>query len=478
MSTTPAHDHYRPLSDSPPGIWSISAFTISAASLGFAIHQHGGEYTPLAIALVTISIIACATGVILSNRPWKAGEILRTNYLLGAALASQFIALYLLWPAGVDQREQYLSYQNHIIYLYFTTVAFLLVLIGFLDLPLARGSWFPGVLIFHLLLCFWMIRSAPLPHIDVWYFQEDGPSALLHGRNPYDARQVRFPDIYQSTHEGHQRVYGEGMVVDDTLQFGFPYPPISLYCSTLGFLLGNDTRYAQAFALTLAGLLIGYTRPGRIPKLAAVLFVFTPTVWFVLGRAWTEPFVVMFLAAVVFCASRKYRRLLPVALGLFLASKQYLAFAVPLSFLLVDHFDFRRRESWRAWGRLLIVASIAAAVVTLPMALWNFRAYWFSTVTVQARAPFRWDALSYLVWIGLNIDSKYTSWIWLAFAAVIPGIGLSVWKARRNASAFPAAMALVYLLFIAFNKQAFCNYYFFVIGCMCSAIAGSGEAVA
>ncbi|HWE02992.1 MAG TPA: hypothetical protein VG326_11345 [Tepidisphaeraceae bacterium] len=471
MTQPPALTSATPRPHRPAGVWSIPAFTVSATALGFAIHQHDGEYSPLALILLTLSIVACAIGVIFFGKPSPLPTTRRKSDLLAAALALQFIALFILWPVSVDQREQYRSIQNHVIYLYLTAVAAMALLCGVLDLPKMRRFWFPALLLFHSMLGFWMVRSAPLPHIDVWYFQEDGPSALLHGHDPYDAAEARFADIYQSTHEGHQRVYGQGMVIDDTLQFGFPYPPISLFCSTIGFLIGSDTRYAQAVALTLAGMLIGYCRPGRFPKLAAALFLFTPTEWFVLGRAWTEPFVVMFLAAIVFCASRKIRGLLPVVLGLFLASKQYLAFAVPLSFLLLDDFRWRQKESWIAWSKLLIGAAIAAAVVTLPMALWNWRAFWFSTVTVQAKAPFRWDALSYLVWIGFHVDSKYTSWVWLSFAAAVLAIVLSIRKVRSGPGGFAAALALTYMVFIALNKQAFCNYYFFVIGCLCCAVA-------
>jgi hypothetical protein len=457
--------------------WGTAAFTASAVSLGFAIYLHGGEYTPVALFLLTLSIASCIIGILVPAGGQAAFPARWTMHVLGGALSLQFIALLIQWPVSVDQGQRYLSVQNHIIYLYLTVIAGMLILIGFLNLQWMRRWWFPALLLFHSLLGFWTVRCAPLPHIDVWYFQEDGPFALIHGRNPYDAAQVRFADIYQSTHQGHQRVYGAGMVVDDRLQFGFPYPPISLYCSTIGFLLGNDTRYAQAVALTLAGLLIGYSRPGRLPKLAAASLLFTPAEWFVLGRAWTEPFVVMFLAAVIFCASRKMNRLLPVAFGLFIASKQYLAFAVPLSFLLIANFDWRRRHSWLAWAKLLIGAAIVAAIVTLPMALWNLRAYWFSTVTVQTSAPFRWDALSYLVWVGFHVDSRYTGWLWLSFAAAALAIGLSMWKLRPSPAAFAAAMALAYIVFIAFNKQAFANYYFFVIGCLCCAIAGGSDSV-
>ena len=488
----------------------IIALIVAATAVGFAIHLHGGEYSPGAITLVTVAIIATAVGLIASKStrlefPYHgrlarvgspethgrdardtgdqiAAHALSSNsalpwieYSLALAIALQFVALVILWPVGVDQIKPYLTLKNQHVYLYLISTSAFIVLPGFLRVPSMRRWWFPALLLVHLMLGFWAVRSSPVPHIDVWYFQESGAQTLLQGHNPYDYRQANYPDIYDSTLPGHQRVYGEGMVEDGRLKFGFPYPPISLFCSTLGFFFGNDTRFAQAVALTLAGLCIGYSRPGLIPKLAATLLMFTPSVWFVLGRGWTEPFVVMFLAATVFCASRNLRWLLPMALGLFLASKQYLVFAIPLSFLLLPNFEWRKKASWRDWILLLLEAAAVAAIVTLPLALWNFHAFWFSLVTVQKEAPFRWDALSYLVWIGFNVDSKYTTWVWMAFAGVTVAMFLSFWKARRDAMGFVAAMALVYLVFIAFNKQAFCNYYFFVIGCLCCALGSAPD---
>ncbi len=205
--------------------------------------------------------------------------------VLAVALTLQFFALFILWPVGEDHIGRYLATSNHILYLLLLTFCGMCVLTGFLDFRLFRHGWFPTLLLLHSLLAFWTVRSSPVPHIDVWYFQEEGPSALLDRRNPYDADQVNFPDIYHSTLPGHQQVYGQGLVVNDHLRFGFPYPPLSLYLSTIGFRLGNDTRYAQAVALTLAGVFIGYCRPGRLAKLAAVLLLFTPREWYVLGRA-------------------------------------------------------------------------------------------------------------------------------------------------------------------------------------------------
>ena len=89
---------------------------------------------------------------------------------------------------------------------------------------------------------------------------------LLQHRNPYE---MTFPDIYHSTLPGHQPVYGPGLVVNDRVQFGFPYPPVSLLLATAGYAVAGDHRYAQAVALMLAGAFAGYCHPGRFAKLAA-----------------------------------------------------------------------------------------------------------------------------------------------------------------------------------------------------------------
>ena len=121
-------------------------------------------------------------------------------------------------------------------------------------------AWFPLLVATYLFLAAWMVRSSAEPHIDVWVFQQEAAKELLHGKNPY---AMTFPDIYHSTQPGRQEVYGKGLVVDDRVQFGFPYPPMSLYLSTAGYAAAGDHRYAQATALTLSALLLAFACPGR-----------------------------------------------------------------------------------------------------------------------------------------------------------------------------------------------------------------------
>jgi hypothetical protein len=186
----------------------------------------------------------------------------------------------------------------------------------------------------------------------------------------------------------------------------------------------------------------------------------------------------MFMTATIFCATRNMRRTLPIALGLFLASKQYVPLITPLTFLLIPEFHWRSRASWMQWAMLLVPAYAVAGVITLPFAFWNLHEFKVSLLDLQTFAPFRWNAISYLVLahrltiMGRHIDP--TKWVWVAFASIFPLLIFTGWKARRSPVGFLSAISLLYLIFIALNKQAFCNYYYFVTGCLCCGVACIG----
>jgi hypothetical protein len=481
-------------------IFQIS-LALAAFSVGYAIHIRDGEYWPEAIRWVGWGIVLCTVGVALPRVrtfPWSGGAVL---VVLFAAVAVQFGMLLADSPGGSnwwsnDLRDS--SAGNFRFYDVAVRLAWVLVLIAFWKPQKGWGRAALGLLLVtHLALGIWMIRSSPRPHNDVFVFQQLGGQALLHGDNPYN---ITYPDIYRETHQTDRPVYGKGLVKDGQLGFGFPYTPLSLLLSTLGYAMLGDHRYAQAIAITLAGGLIATARPSRASVLAAAGLLFTPRGLFVLGRAWTEPFVVLGLAAVVFIACRYagnptpspgtpgeasgigdcpraggseglYRRdiardvlILGIALGLFLATKQYLILAVPPIFLLLPR-PIRPRPT------ILLLASAAfvALLVTLPFAAWNLPAFVRSTWTVQQIAPFREDALSYLVWYLQRTGVRPGAWV--AFAAAIPATALALWRAPRTAAGFAAALALIFLVFVAFNKQAFANYYYFILAACWASVA-------
>lgn len=199
-------------------------------------------------------------------------------------------------------------------------------------------------------------------------------------------------------------------------------------------------------------------RPGPVPRAIAALFLFSPRVLFVLEQGWTEPLVVGSLAAVVLVAHKK-PNWLPWAVGLLVAVKQYTVFMVPLALLLVP------REHWKQPKALLDFAwkaALPALLVTLPFVLWSPKDFWFDVAQLQVLQPFRDESLSFLAWWKQqNGVQPSTAW---AFVMAALAVGVSLWRGARDITGFVAAIAATYLFFFAFNKQAFCNYYYFVIG--------------
>jgi hypothetical protein len=135
---------------------------------------------------------------------------------------------------------------------------------------------------------------------------------------------------------------------------------------------------------------------------------------------------------------------------------------VPAAALLVSPFR------WRNYLRLTAKAAILAAAITIPFALWNVKAFVHDVVWFQIAQPFREDALSYLPWI---FGERRYSLGWLCFLAAVPAAAFGVWRGSRSPSGFAAATALTLFVFFALGKQAFCNYYYLVLGACCAALA-------
>jgi hypothetical protein len=307
--------------------------------------------------------------------------------------------------------------------------------------------WFLGV---------WVIKTTPQPEIDVFVFHQTSAQALLSGENPYTAK---VPNIY-----GNLANYGVELVDEQGyLTIGNPYPPLTIYISTLGYLAAGDIRYSHLLAFLLSGALIAFLHVGREAKLAAYLFLFMPRAFFVLEQGWTEFILVFFLAAVIFCATR-YPKFLPIMLGLFFASKQYLIFMLPISLLFIAN-----KSSWRDRLNLYGWMGATMVAVTAPLAFWNLPAFLWNVGAAQWYTPFRIDALSYLA-LYAHVFNQAPSFL-IGFLALVIAL-FAVWRiAPRTPSGFALSLAWCLAVFLAFNKQAFCNYYFLVIGAIFCAFA-------
>lgn len=305
-----------------------------------------------------------------------------------------------------------------------------------------QRSWWilAALLMLHAGIAGRIALSAP-PHVDCYTFERDAAESMLHGVDPFGSTHA---DIYDAP--GTSNFYGPGVVVDGRVQVGLQYPPLTLLCLVPGYLLG-DIRFGFVLAILLSGILVFAVAPNsRGPWLAGFLLL-NPLTFFVEYQCWTESLVWVLLCATVYTAVKR-PRWLPLALGLFLASKQYNVLALPFIGLLVSPFTWRRY-----WGLLGSSLAIAAATV-LPFALWNFRALWHDLVLFHLAQPFRHDAISFAVPFPLAL--KMGPLLLAGFVAWV------TWRGTHHAAMFAAAFGLALLLFFSTSKQAFLNYHFLI----------------
>lgn len=429
-------------------------YAVSAIALSLAMHCGNGQYSESGLLWIVLSGLTCVAA--LAGFRGSVPSRLLTGVLLaglGLALAGVPRVNAPRVPSRVTPDEAGWMACGLVV------IGISLAVLGLVarSRRLAFGL-FGAVLVVAGICGGWMVHKTPNPHIDVTMFQEKASAMLLTGGNPYS---MRFTDPYTPAESA--RYYGPGVSVGGILQFGYPYLPVSLFAVVPGFLLG-DVRYALLATMLLGALGIAFTWRSRTALLAALLLLLNPQASRMLRLGWIEPISVALLAGVCYCLYRK-KQWLPYALGLLLVSKQYMVIVAPLALLLLDR-PWRWRQVWDlAWK-----ATLTGCLVTLPLALWDIRAFWESVVALQFKQPYRPDSLSFLVWMK---PANPDAWRWVPFAAAALALGAILTAGRRQAVSFPGAMALVLLLFFCLNKQAFGNYYYLVLGSLCCAIAES-----
>jgi hypothetical protein len=427
-------------------------FAVCALAIGYAINVNDGRYDPSAMNGLTLGVLAALLGILWPARGRAesfSGKCLPVLLAVGIVLQTGLLLQQELDPKSPPLRLG-------IVFLGFLGVA------QVFDLRAARKPLMGVMVVGFLLILFIKIHQGTVG-IDVMLFLRRGSVALAKGMDPYAVQ-------YQNVYPANTPFYGPG-VVDSTgkwLTYGFPYPPLTLFMSFVGW-LGGDVRYAHVVGAAASAGLIFAARPGRISALAASLFMLTPRGLFVPFIGWTEPLLALNFSLAMFCAVR-WRKMLPYALGFFFATKQYTVLSVPALMLLVG-----RENQWRDLWQMVLRAGIVAAAVTLPLFLWNPHEFVRAVVLWQLVQPFRPDALSYLVSL-YQLNGGHVPPICTPFVVVIPIIILALRRFPRTPAGFAGAVTLTNLAFFAFNKQAFCNYYYFVILTACWALGELGVA--
>jgi hypothetical protein len=451
----------------PAALLAIAA----AVALGAAIQVRDGLYEPRGFAALTIALAATATAFFI---PSRSPSIHRwTQGLLAIALAFNFIQLFTYnhpgsWHAYDDGQLRATRFYHALL----TAAAVLAA--GMIWRPhLAR----PLLLALAIVICLiggWVIRSVRQPYMDVWMLQTEGLKTFVHDHhNPYAAV---FPDIYH-----RPALYAPGTLRSDGLVHqGFPYPPMAFWMELPGYLIGGDYRWSNLAAIALSALLISFCGAGFQPAsstlapLAAAVFLTAPRTFFILESGWTEPLTLLLLCATIFCALR-FPRLMPIALGLFLCSKQYLLWAIPPVILLAGSPLNLARLT-----RILAIAFLTGCAVSLPLILWDPKAFIAASFSIADAATFRTDALSYLaLWAAIthHIPTAGAATM-IGFTTAALATLLALARAPRTPAGYALAVAFAHLVFFAFYKFAFCNYYYLLVGALCAAAGAAAAAAA
>ncbi len=437
MTTSTARDHERPL--------LMVGAVLAAVGLGRAVQFGNGAFTPEAI---TWLFGVCATLII----AWLLPPNVHLTPRLGSAVAVvgamalvyQFSILS-SYPPGVYLQvrvaDPWRTFQEGV------GMAAVIAGLGFAKDKWVRGLALVGLVGVYLMLGNWLIFTSPQPTIDVWHIHRESVTELLKGINPYT---LTFKNIYQDG-----RYFGPGMVENGRLMFGYTYPPLSLLLAIPGQLWG-DYRFSLLVCNSVTALLMAFARPSRFGAMAAALFLFTPRSFFVLEQGWTEPVLLLCVALVGFMAIR-FPKALPIVAGLMLASKQYAVLLGPALLLLPEATRDRKTFIAFAWKTVAV-----AALFTVPFFLWGPKAFLHSVFEVQFGLPFRTDSLNVSAWWvqrGNEQPPGILGWLML-----IPAYALLWWRAPRTAGGFALGAGTVLMFFVVLNRQAFCNYYFMIIG--------------
>ena len=428
---------------------------LAIGALGTAVALSRAHATPAGFGFGALALLFVLASVWSANL--RAGSHIRpraVTIIAAAVLAGFFWLLF--------QEPSYLFIPRRV-YVPLLAAAALLAGLTLTGWTRSRPWAVAGLLVIYVALGVCTIVAAPTPSIDVWAWHREALDALFSGRNPY---AMTMPNVYGAAATQN---YAPSLVAGDRVLMGFQYPPLSLFLAVPGHLLG-DYRYSLLVASALSGVLMYLSRPGRLGAVAMALWLFSPAAFFVLQYGWTDPFPVLFLTMTALAAVRQSRWLF-VPLGLLFAVKQYAVLAAPLVLLLPA---LENKERFRGQVALLLKAGAVGVAVTAPMFLLNPAAMFRDLVTFQVMQPFRPDSLSVLGWWHQVSQGGYLP-SWLCFVAIVPAIALALWRCRVTAFAFPLATAFVLMAFFAFGKQAFVNYYHFVLGALVTAFVSAAE---
>ena len=444
-------------SSAVPGLAAFAAVT-----LAMALAISGWVFSPLALALVTVAGAAALAGAFGATRHVPGSGARPAIWTLAVGLAISWVADLLYRPGALVDPSRLGAFRPLL-------GAVGLVLLGYLwrSAPSwARWTRFVAVVSLGAALAATVIVASPHPGIDVWELQQGGAAALLSGRNPY---ALHYWNRYGP---GTPFLDPSVLTPDGRYISAFPYMPLVLLLDVPGVMVG-DVRWTMLAALVASAFLLRSLGRGSIAaELAGALLLLQPRGFVVLEFAWTEPLALAGMLLVALALTNtdaepgsapspgwKVWVLPGLAAAVALSTKQY----VPL--LLVPFLVLVRPG---ARLRAAALAAAGTAMLLLPLLVLDPRAFARGVVEFHVAQPFRADSLSWPAAIHALGGLKLPSWPAFLLAG---GVLASMLRGRMTAGRAMLTAAAAWLVFVAFNKQAFANYYWMGVGLLCAAVA-------
>lgn len=283
-----------------------------------------------------------------------------------------------------------------------------------------------------------ILNTAHMP-LDVWAAHDQAGRALVEGNNPYADLSI------EPSFEADE---------DSSEITSYPYTPPNLFGFGLASALTGDSRWFSLACWVGFLLLISHASPRSAGRDAVMWLMASQPAWpLTLEMSYTEPLSLLLMAAAVVAWKRRPALGL-AALGVFLASKQYLVVVAPL--LLIP-----RLLSWRQRTGVALAVMVAAGLGLI----WGFDHYYEGIVAYHSRVPPQAPSANlYGIGAALGIPVSIPSPV-----GIVAGLGATVWFARRVTTPPDLILGAMLGLSVAFflASQAFVNYWLLVACMMC-----------
>ncbi len=292
-----------------------------------------------------------------------------------------------------------------------------------------------------------VVTGDPAPRIDVWVILQQAADGLRRGESMYAMEWVGSPGITDA----------------------FAYLPWTAVLTAPGRWLAGDVRWALAVLVAVAALCTAALGRWRAPAVAAAaLLVLAPGGSTLVEQAWTEPTVLVGLAAWAVLVARggtgAWWSVVPLAVAL--AAKQHVVVLLPLL------------AAWPRFGLRRTAGAVGGAgLLVAPWALGAPRDFLHDTVrTMLELPPLRFADTLYTAVLNETGVRLPFAVVGVLVVAVLAGAVVALHRRPVGLAGLLTWCAAVLMVVNLLNKQAFYNQFWLVGALLLLSVAAAAGA--